>query len=96
MPGGGAWASVAWGVTGIAGVVWGLRADFVAVRLWGFVTLVAAIAKLLLFDLPDLGTLARTLLFLGAGVVLLLVSYFVPNLLRRAPDESAASTPSDG
>ena len=96
LSGGGAWASVAWGVVGLGAVALGVRREAAALRLTGLATLVVAIGKLLLLDLPQLSLLARTLLFLAAGAVLLVVSYFVPNLLRRAPDETAPPTPADG
>lgn len=92
LPSGGAWTSTAWGVVGIVYVVLGVRDEQAPVRLMGLGTILLAIAKLLLFDLPQLSTLARTLLFLAAGALLLAVSYFVPSLLRPTPT-SAGSTP---
>ncbi|MEL6615892.1 MAG: DUF2339 domain-containing protein, partial [Bacteroidota bacterium] len=87
--------SAAWGVYGIVLVVVGLRLADDLVRSIGLGTVLVTVAKVLLFDLADVPALWRVLLFMGLGALLLMVSYFVPSLLRGRPDASGARGPED-
>ena len=99
---GAALVSTAWSVYAVALVAVGLRLHDDVLRQIGLGTLLATVAKVLLFDLSAIPTLWRVLLFMGLGGLLLLVSYFVPSLLRgrAAPaavgGDGAAATPGGG
>ena len=85
VPNGTALTSAAWGVYGIVLVVVGLRLADDLVRSIGLGTVLVTVAKVLLVDLAQVPALSRVLLFMGLGALLLVVSYFVPSLLRGRP-----------
>ena len=87
--------SAAWGVYGIALVVVGLRLADDLVRSIGLGTVLVTVAKVLLVDLAEVPALSRILLFMGLGALLLVVSYFVPSLLRGGPP-AGNDPPGDG
>lgn len=92
MENGTALVSAAWGVYGIALVVVGLRLADDLVRGIGLATVLVTVAKVLLFDLSQVPALSRILLFMGLGALLLVVSYFVPSLLKgRTSDQGPSS-----
>lgn len=74
-------ASVLWGATAIAAIAGGTVQDREDVRYAGFATLLLVVGKLFLFDLVALSPVARILLFLGFGVVLLIAGYVLPQRL---------------
>lgn len=82
MENGTALVSAAWGVYGIALVVVGLRLGDDLVRAIGLGTVLLTVAKVLIVDLAEVPALWRIVLFMGLGALLLVVSYFVPSLLR--------------
>jgi uncharacterized membrane protein len=82
LPQGPALTSSVWGVYAVGLVVAGLRLHDDVLRQVGLGTVLATVAKVLLLDLSAIPTLWRVLLFMGLGGLLLLVSYFVPSLLR--------------
>ncbi|MFL5381253.1 MAG: DUF2339 domain-containing protein [Longimicrobiaceae bacterium] len=67
--------TIAWGVYGLALLLYGLRARRPIVERTGIATLLAVVAKLFLVDLSALHPLFRVLLFLGFGAVFLFLSY---------------------
>ncbi|HIG75378.1 MAG TPA: DUF2339 domain-containing protein [Bacteroidetes bacterium] len=88
--------SGAWGVYGIALVVVGLRLGDDLVRGIGLGTVLVTVAKVLLVDLSQVPALSRILLFMGLGALLLVVSYFVPSLLKGRPSDASAGDGRDG
>jgi uncharacterized membrane protein len=70
--------SIVWGSAGLAAMLFGARFARRAVWLAGAVLMGVVVAKLLLVDLGNTGTLARVVSFLGVGVLLLVVGYFAP------------------
>jgi len=82
LPNGNGYVSVAWGGLGIAALVAGLRRDLKALRVLGMGTLALVVAKLFLVDLVEVEAIWRILLFIGFGVVFLLLSYFLQNTWR--------------
>jgi uncharacterized membrane protein len=85
-----AYVTVAWGLTGAAMFVAGLRRDHAYLTKGGVATLFLVVAKLFLWDLVGLDPLWRVLLFLGFGGLFLLLSYHLRNLWNpRAGGEAA-------
>ena len=86
LPEGQAYVSVAWAVCalGLLTAGWLQRSD--TLRVTALATLAVVIAKLFLVDLVQLEALWRIVLFLGFGMLLLLLSYLFPNLLKTARD----------
>jgi uncharacterized membrane protein len=96
-----AYVTVAWGLTGAAMFVAGLRRDHAYLIRGGVATLFLVVAKLFLWDLAALDPLWRVLLFLGFGGLFLLLSYHLRNLWNprdaaehRVPDTHLSSRPS--
>ena len=85
-----AYVTVAWGLTGAAMFVAGLRRDHGYLIKGGVATLFLVVAKLFLWDLAGLDPLWRVLLFLGFGGLFLLLSYHLRNLWNpRGGDDGA-------
>ena len=82
LPGGAAITSTTWAVYAIALVAIGLRSHDDVLRQIGLGTVLVTVAKVLVFDLSAIPTLWRVLLFMGLGTLMLLVSYYVPALVR--------------
>lgn len=81
--------SVLWGVTGVALLVAGLRADRQALRTTGFALLGVALAKVVLHDLTELDAFARVGSMLALGVLLLAGAYAWQRIRGgRVEDES--------
>ena len=74
-------ASILWGATAISAIAGGTLRDRPDVRYAGFATLLLVVGKLFLFDLAALSPVARILLFLGFGAVLLIAGYVLPKCL---------------
>ena len=70
--------SIVWGLTGLAGMVMGVRLARRIVWVGGASLMGVVVAKLFLFDLSNTGTVARVVSFLGVGLLLLVVGYFAP------------------
>ena len=75
--------SVSWGLYAIALFVFGLRKNRKEISQVAMATVMLLVAKLFLIDLAHLETLWRILLFLGFGVVLLLLSYYFKALWKK-------------
>ncbi len=80
-----AYASIAWGLCAVAFLLagWKLKSD--AVRVAGVVTLCCVVVKLIAVDLAQLSAVWRIMLFMGFGVLLLVLSYLFPSLWRVGP-----------
>ncbi|MEM7347344.1 MAG: DUF2339 domain-containing protein, partial [Chloroflexota bacterium] len=76
-----------WAVYAVALLIAGLVFDKKLMRNLGIGTILLTVAKLLLFDLENVSTGGRVLLFSGFGVVLLVISYFTRTLWRREEEE---------
>jgi hypothetical protein len=81
--------STAWGIYGIGMLIAGLRFNIARLRFVGLITMGLVVAKLFLVDLARLETIWRVLLFMGFGVVFLLLSYFFPKLWRKETQETS-------
>jgi len=85
--------SIAWGIYGALLLIAGLRKNLRLVRLVGLGTLMLVVAKLFMVDLARLETIWRVLLFVGFGGALLALSYYFPNMWKKA--ESVENDASD-
>ncbi|HEY0637681.1 MAG TPA: DUF2339 domain-containing protein, partial [Pseudonocardiaceae bacterium] len=83
--------TVSWTVAALVLLVRGIRLP--ALRVVGGVLVVAAVAKLVLFDLSQLDGLARVLAFLGAGLVLLAAGTRYARLVSAARAPVAQGQP---
>lgn len=77
--------SIVWGVAGLTAMLYGAATVRRAVWLAGAALMAVVVAKLVLVDLGNTGTLARVVSFLGVGVLLLVVGYFAPAPPRGEP-----------
>jgi uncharacterized membrane protein len=91
-----AYVTVAWGLTGAAMFVAGLRRDHAYLLKGGVATLFLVVAKLFLWDLVELDPLWRVLLFLGFGGLFLLLSYHLRNLWNPRDAGGGAAPPVTG
>jgi uncharacterized membrane protein len=82
LPNGNGYVSVAWGVYAVGLLLAGLRRDHALLRTIAIGTLLLVVAKLFLVDLVEVEAIWRVLLFIGFGVVFLLLSYFFQSLWR--------------
>jgi uncharacterized membrane protein len=89
-----------WGILGLVLLAVGLRRGWTAFRLGGLALFGVALAKIFLYDLSTLSSMARALSFLGVGSVLLLAAFLYQRLTedRRGepppPRPPAGTTPS--
>jgi uncharacterized membrane protein len=90
-----AYVTVAWGLTGAAMFVAGLRRDHAYLIKGGVATLFLVVAKLFLWDLAGLDPLWRILLFLGFGGMFLLLSYHLRNLWNPRDAEDGPAAPNE-
>lgn len=79
--------SIVWGLSGLSGMVVGVRLARRMVWVGGASLMGLVVVKLFLFDLANTGTLERVVSFLGVGVLLLVVGYLAP----VPPSDSAQS-----
>jgi uncharacterized membrane protein len=91
LAGGPALTSTTWALYAVVLIAAGLRMRDDVLRQIGLGTVLVTVAKVLLVDLSSIPTLWRVLLFMGLGTLMLLVSYFVPALLRGRPVPDAVS-----
>jgi hypothetical protein len=86
LPNGNAFVTIAWGVWACVLLLAGIRFNRNAPLLYaGAGTLVLLVAKLFLIDLVGLEAIWRVLIFLGVGGLFLVLSYYLQNVLKRAP-----------
>lgn len=71
-----AWSTVAWGAYAVLLLAWGFIRYNQGVRLIGMGTIFLVVGKLFLVDLSQLEAIWRILLFMGFGVVFLLMGYY--------------------
>jgi uncharacterized membrane protein len=77
-----AYVSAAWGIIGVALLIWGLRAQKDMIRGVGLATLALVVGKLFVVDLAELEPLWRVAVFLGIGAGFLIVGYFLPQVWK--------------
>ncbi|WKT81308.1 DUF2339 domain-containing protein [Thermosynechococcus sp. PP45] len=82
-------ATLVWGLFGVGLLIYGLRRDTSAVRTVALITLIITLVRLFFVDLIHLAPVWRVLLFMGFGLIFLLLSYFFRALWRRSPVESS-------
>lgn len=75
--------SISWTVVAVALILSGIIRDIRLVRIAGIATLVLVLARLFTVDLASLDLPAKTLVFLGIGVLLFSAGYFLPRFLPR-------------
>jgi uncharacterized membrane protein len=75
--------SAMWGLIGLALLYAGLRRRGRSLRLAGFALLGVSLAKIFLYDLSALSSVARALSFLAVGAVFLLGAFFYQRLGAR-------------
>lgn len=80
LPGGDGWVTVAWATYAAGIFVAGLRLDRTLLVRVGLGTLFAVVGKLFVVDLASIDAFWRVLLFLGAGVLFLALSYYLRSL----------------
>jgi uncharacterized membrane protein len=78
--------SALWGVIGLALLTLGLLRGSRGLRLAGFALFGISLAKLFLYDLTTLSSLARALSFLAVGALLLLGGFFYQRLSEQLED----------
>jgi uncharacterized membrane protein len=81
--------STLWGLLGLVLLYLGLKRH-TALRVAGFVLFGASLAKLFLYDLAFLSSVARALSFLAVGAVLLLGGFFYQRLSAEVQDKPVA------
>ena len=86
LPGGNGIVTTAWGLYGLAIVIF-LR----PARRIGLATMFAAVGKLVLYDLNNVDPLIRILLFMSFGGVFLGLGYYFPALWKANTEQSHAS-----
>lgn len=69
--------TIVWGVLGLVALVLGLAADDAGVLSIGGATLLITVGKLMLIDLVFVDAVWRILLFIGFGLVLLILGYWI-------------------
>ncbi|MGH3036786.1 MAG: DUF2339 domain-containing protein, partial [Gaiellaceae bacterium] len=82
--------SAVWGAVGLALLTLGLLRRSRGFRLAGFALFGVSLAKLFLYDLTTLSSLARALSFLAVGALLLLGGFFYQRLSEQLEDRGPA------
>lgn len=78
-----------WGVLGLVLLAVGLRRRWTALRLAGLALFAVALAKIFLYDLSALSSMARALSFLGVGSVLLLAAFLYQRLTEERRESAS-------
>jgi uncharacterized membrane protein len=67
--------SILWGLFALALVLFGIRTRRKHLRIASLVIFAATLAKLFLYDLAELGTISKTVVFVALGALMLVVAY---------------------
>ncbi|HEY6963080.1 MAG TPA: DUF2339 domain-containing protein [Gaiellaceae bacterium] len=81
--------SVLWGVVGLGLLVAGLKRRARSLQIGGFVLFGLSLAKLFLYDLANLSSIARAMSFLGVGALILVGGFFYQRLAATNVDSTA-------
>jgi uncharacterized membrane protein len=76
--------SAVWGTVGLVLLYLGLRRGWRALRGAGFALFAISLAKIFLYDLSQLSSIARAASFLAVGALLLIAGFFYQRLSRPA------------
>ena len=87
--------SAFWGLISLAFLYLGLRRRSRALRLAGFALFGITLAKIFLYDLAFLSSLARALSFLAVGVVLLLAGFFYQRISDQLDERDRRGSPTE-
>lgn len=82
-----AFVSVSWGLYAVSMLILGWVKGVQWLRLAGMVTIFLVVGKLFLVDLSQLQAIWRILLFIGFGVVFLIIGYFIQTKFGDEPKE---------
>ncbi|MBI3220989.1 MAG: DUF2339 domain-containing protein [Bacteroidetes bacterium] len=82
------WLSILWGVYALAMIVIGLQRNDKPLRTLAIVLFGITLVKLFFYDMADMSTIAKTIVMIILGV-LLLISSFLYNKVKKATDENA-------
>ena len=92
---GAALVTVSWGIYGVVLFLVAMRQNSKWLRLAAFSTLALVVLKLFLVDLEEVEPLLRILLFLGFGIVFMMLSYILPSVFRKqSASKTDTTTPS--
>ncbi|MBP6003170.1 MAG: DUF2339 domain-containing protein [Pyrinomonadaceae bacterium] len=83
--------SILWGVYALAMIVIGIAWSKKHLRIAAIVLLAITLAKLFLYDVADLPTIPKTILFISLGVLLLLVSFLYNKFKSKIFNEPPTS-----
>lgn len=86
--------SILWGVFALAMVVVGIAFDRKYQRVAAITLLAVTLVKLFFYDISDLGTIPKTILFISLGTLLLMVSFLYnkyKNLIFMVADDEKAT-----
>ncbi len=75
--------SVLWGLYALALIAFGIRRGKKHLRIGGIVLIGMTLIKLFLYDIADLPTIPKTILFLSLGILMLIVSFLYTKYKRR-------------
>ncbi len=67
--------SILWGIYALYLIVWGLVKDFAFLRIGGIILFGITLGKLFLYDLTDMSTIAKTIVLMVLGALLLIASF---------------------
>ncbi|HIK25863.1 MAG: DUF2339 domain-containing protein [Thermosynechococcus sp. Uc] len=70
--------TLVWGLFGVGLLSYGLRRDTSVLRTLALIILIITLVRLFFIDLINLAPVGRVLLFMGFGLIFLLLSYFFP------------------
>jgi uncharacterized membrane protein len=87
--------SAFWGLISLAFLYLGLRRRSRALRLAGFALFGITLAKIFLYDLAFLSSLARALSFLAVGAVLLLAGFFYQRISDQFDERDGKGSPTE-
>ena len=72
-----------WGIYGVALFLLAMRQNNRWIRVAAFSTLALVVLKLFLIDLNEVEPLLRILLFLGFGIIFMMLSYILPSVFKK-------------
>lgn len=79
--------TTSWGIYGVVLFLFAMRQQHSRwLRLSAFCTLALVVLKLFLVDLSEVDPLIRILLFLGFGIVFMMLSYILPTFFKKQPE----------
>lgn len=80
--------SVLWGIYALALIVFGLTKDIKYVRILAIVLFAVTLIKLFAYDMEDMSTIAKTIVMMILGILLLISSFLYNKLRNQATHES--------